>query len=243
MKRFIHYPRLAARKIKRALFGNEDIYSLNLLQSLLNNYPYLPMSATALRPLGIVLILNEIIINNRQTILEFGSGMSTILIARLIKRNQLTTQFISVEHDADFCRLIQAQLRAEAAPLRVQVIHAPLAPCDISMDGLEWFDRGTLNDCLETFDNFDMIIVDGPPSYDKEFQCGRYPALPFIWDKLKTDFVVLLDDAHRHGEKRIISQWEKLYPLKFQIVGDTIAIAYQGKQYMASPQPIDTAYW
>ena len=128
--------------------------------------------------------------------------MSTILIARLIKRNHLTTQFISVEHDADFCRLIQAQLRAEEAPLRVQAIHAPLAPCDTSMDGLEWFNQGTLNHYLETFDNFDMTIVDGPPSYDRECQCGRYPALPFIWDKLKTDFVILLDDAHRRGLHR-----------------------------------------
>jgi len=242
MKRLINYPRVAARKTKRSLFRSEDIYSLNSFQSLLINYPYLPMSIFALRPLGIALILNEIMINNRQSILEFGSGISTILIARLLKRNQLSTQVVSVEHDVNWCRLIQAQLKSEEAPNSVQIIHAPLLPCDISWDNkLEWFNQQILKDYL--IDDFDMIIIDGPPACNENLQFSRYPALPFIWDKLKPEFVVILDDANRYGERKIIAQWEKLYPLKFQVVGDNIAIAYQGKHYFSSPQPIDTPSW
>ncbi len=242
MKKLINYTRVAARKIKRALFRSEDIYSLNLLQSLLINYPYLPISIFALRPLAINMILNEIIINNRQFILEFGSGISTLLIARLIKRNQLSTRLISVEHDANWCHLIQAQLKSEEAPNSVKIIHAPLLPCDISWDNkLEWFNQQILKDYF--IDNFDMIIIDGPPACNENLQFSRYPALPFIWDKLKPEFVVILDDANRYGERKIIAQWEKLYPLKFQVVGDNIAIAYQGKHYFSSPQPIDTPSW
>ena len=239
MKKLINYTRVAARKIKRALFRSEDIYSLNSLQSLLINYPYLPISIFALRPLAINMILNEIVINNRQFILEFGSGISTLLIARLIKRNQLSTRLISVEHDANWCHLIQAQLRAEEAPNSVQIIHAPLLPCDISWDKLEWFNP----ESLKSFDDFDMIIIDGPPACNENLQFSRYPALPFIWDKLKPEFVVILDDANRYGERKIIAQWEKLYSLKFQVVGDSIAIAYRGKHYFSSPQPIDTPFW
>jgi predicted O-methyltransferase YrrM len=243
MKKLINYPRIAARKIKRALSRSEDIYSLNSLQSLLIDYPYLPMSFTALRPLGIALILNEIIVNQRQFILEFGSGISTILISRLIKKNQLSTQFVSVEYDANWYRLIQAQLKSEEAPSSVQIIHAPLLPCDFALNGLEWFNQQILKDYFQQLDGFDMVIIDGPLAGNKKLQFSRYPALPFIWDKLKPEFVIILDDADRYGEKKIITLWEKLYPLKFRVVGDNIALAYCGKHYFASPQPIDTLVW
>src|SRR5690606_36365313 len=68
-------------------FFSEDILSVNFLNTLMNGYPYLPFSGSSLRPFCLNHILNDIVINNRKHIIEFGSGISTILIGRLIKKN------------------------------------------------------------------------------------------------------------------------------------------------------------
>ncbi|NND61781.1 MAG: hypothetical protein HKN48_01165, partial [Flavobacteriaceae bacterium] len=53
---------------------------------------------------------------------------------------------------------------------------------------------------------FDLVIVDGPSAAENAEV--RFPAFPFIYDRLKTSFIVFLDDIRREGEQKIFKNWE-----------------------------------
>jgi hypothetical protein len=45
---------------------------------------YLPWSAGTMRPAVFVTVCNDIVLNDRRRIVELGSGISTVLLARLL---------------------------------------------------------------------------------------------------------------------------------------------------------------
>lgn len=47
--------------------------------------PYLPWSAGSMRPAGLVLVLNDVWFRMPELIVELGSGMSTLVVARLLR--------------------------------------------------------------------------------------------------------------------------------------------------------------
>lgn len=80
----------------------EDIYALNLLRPLITGYPYTPFTGASFRPFWLAYIIIDIVLNSRNNIIEFGYGVSTIIIGRLIKKNNLKANLISIEHDANW---------------------------------------------------------------------------------------------------------------------------------------------
>src|SRR5690554_6024531 len=97
-----------------------------ILQPLMIGYPYLPYNGGALRPFNISFLLNDIIINDRKIVVEFGSGISTILISRLIKRNNLNCQLISIESNLDWKEQLTRILKDEDIHNNTTIINAPL---------------------------------------------------------------------------------------------------------------------
>src|SRR5690554_4806588 len=53
---------------------------------------FIPFTTWTISPSVILHILNDIVINNRSNIIEFGSGASTLYIAKLIQTLKLDTQ-------------------------------------------------------------------------------------------------------------------------------------------------------
>ena len=207
----------------------EDIYALNLIQPLLTG-PYVPFSSSALRPYCMAHILTDIIINGRNNLLEFGAGLSTLMIGRLIKRNNLNARMVSVEHEATWANLVQEMINKEALADCIEIIHAPLTPCHLAVTSNLWYDMDMLNN---HFGNrtFDLVVIDGPPAYEAAKKEARYPALPFIYNRLSPKCAVYLDDINRDGEKSVIRKWEVGYPLRFEITGNTLACAFRGNNF------------
>ena len=54
-----------------------------------------------------------------------------------------------------------------------------------------------------------MLIIDGPPA--KSSKNARYPVLPLLIGKLKKGAIIILDDANRNYERKIIEIWQKEY--------------------------------
>lgn len=52
----------------------EDIHALTVLQPLMISQPLPPLTGSALRPYCLVHVLNDIIVNRRQRIIEFGTA-------------------------------------------------------------------------------------------------------------------------------------------------------------------------
>ena len=203
----------------------DDLLAMSYIQPLLKK-SFLPFSNSVIRPFSLACILNDILINKRKNILEFGTGISTILMGRLIIQHQLKTKIFSVEHDKGWIEFIQELIDKEKLEKIINIIHAPLVDSDKSLDNNNWYNV----DSLRLIENIkhDMVIIDGPPAWEPQKQNARYPAFPFVRNNLAENAVVYLDDAEREGEQFIIDKWEKEFDVEFSVTGDCLAFYNQG---------------
>lgn len=199
----------------------KDILALQALAPL--STQFLPWSQAAMRPSGLLAVLNDIVINRRSYIVECGGGISTFYIARLLK--QRGGRIYSIEHDADWARLLQDSLDAEGLREHATVVFAPLAPTRHSWAGAQWYDEAKL-ECIKSGGRIDLLSVDGPPAYSKDLRYARYPAVPYFKDAFAADYTVVLDDINRQGEQEIVARWERELGIAFtrRFVDGTIAL-------------------
>lgn len=211
-------------QLKHSAKKSDDIYALSILQPLLNNQPYLPFNGGALRPICMAYILNEIIINQREKIIEFGSGLSTILMARLIKLNNLDAKIISIEHNKPWVSLLTAYLKNEGLQDIVQIFHAELKETESPVGNVDWYN---LDAILNKFTGiqFDLMIIDGPPANGGKIKHSRFPALLKMSHHLAKDYCVLIDDANRKGEQDMIAYYKQNHPqLSYVLISETLGV-------------------
>ena len=179
---------------------NADILAMTQLNGLLNG-EYLPITEYSLRPYTIVHILNEILINNRKTIVEFGSGISTIAISYLIKQKGLNVKLLSFDHDDKWQEAINYKYIKENSG-EIEMVHAPLSTTTNGInEGQRWYDEGIIHNKLKN-QKIDMIIIDGPLGGLNKF--ARYPAISIVKKYLDKNGLVVVDDITRPDEKRIV---------------------------------------
>jgi hypothetical protein len=195
------------------LLLQQDILASQYLQPLSNSY--LPWSQSAIHPSGLVAILNEITMNNRSTIVECGGGISTFYIGRLLKNRG--GHLYTIESDKEWCNILIKQIEKEKFSDYVSVIHAPLADTILGISNQnQWYETNQIKEKLFN-KKIELLIIDGPPAYRKEIQYSRYPAVPFFKDYLAKDYAIILDDINRDGEQLIVSKWEKILGIKFEL--------------------------
>ncbi|QQY80915.1 class I SAM-dependent methyltransferase [Tamlana sp. s12] len=214
----------------------DDIYAMSILQPLLLGRAYLPMNGGALRPLSLAYILNEIVLNNRRCILEFGSGISTLLIARLIKENKLEAKVFSVEHNEEWALKLASMLKNEGLDGFVNIIHTDLFKVETELGNINWYDLKKIKSETNDFE-IDLIIVDGPPANNEKIKYSRYPALFEFGASLADDFCLILDDVNREGEKVLLSKYlNKNNGVHCEIVSESMAVCRNKKNF--NPIPI-----
>ncbi|AFL81690.1 putative O-methyltransferase [Aequorivita sublithincola DSM 14238] len=224
IKKFIKNSNESFLELKNNSKKSDDIYSMAILQPLLTDLPYLPFNGGALRPFGMAYVLNEIIINQRRLILEFGSGLSTILMARLIKKNNLQTQIFTFEHNKKWASIIETYLERENLSRIVQVINTDLKKVDTSLGAVKWYDPSVFEKTLANY-KFDLVLIDGPPANLKELEYSRLPGLTNIENNLAPDFCIILDDINRKGEQEVAKNYHALnQELTFTTVSQTIGV-------------------
>lgn len=201
----------------------EDSLAMQYLAPLKGNY--LPWSSYALRPSGLVQILNTILIRKHLTVVECGGGVSTLYIARLFKQNHPSGQLYCIENNLDWLNLLKDLLFREELNHYVKLIYAPLAPCPMALDNLNWYDQEKIRQQLAEDVSIDCLFVDGPPAYREEIQYSRFPALPFFQKQLSATGTVILDDINRAGEQEIVRRWQTLLNIDFDTSAGNVAIA------------------
>jgi predicted O-methyltransferase YrrM len=203
--------------------SSHDAVAMQVLAPLSKTYQ--PWSTFALRPSGLVKILNEIIINRRRCIVECGGGISTVYIATLLQQ-QGQGHLYTLEDNLGWIEVLRALLKEQGLSDYVTVIPAPLAACELALENNLWYDLTAFRSQFTT-STIDLLLVDGPPAYDKPRRLSRYPALPALRDLLAPDFAVILDDINRSGEAEIIVKWAAEFNLTFEkyLYDGDIAIA------------------
>jgi predicted O-methyltransferase YrrM len=192
----------------------EDVAAMAVLAPLSRSY--VPWSDWAMRPSGLVEILNTVALRRPRLVVECGSGVSTIYLARLFAELGGGST-LAIEHDAEWAGWLRGRLADEGLSAHAHVVHAPL-------DG-GWFDEGRVLDALAGRD-VDLLLVDGPPAAEGFGDpTAREPALGFFLTALTAGAGVVLDDADRPGEQEILRRWEERYGLRFAAGPGAIATA------------------
>ena len=190
--------------------------------------PYLPWSSGALRPAALVLLLNDVLVLGRDTLVECGGGVSTLYFARLLAQRG-RGHVLTLEHDAQWGAFLTDALAGEAPAERATLVHAPLDP------ETGWYDLGTIRAALPPAP-IDLLLVDGPPAGEPESALAREPALDALHDRLAADATVALDDLPRPGEREIVARWEARFGLRFERFEDQgIAVARSGGEAPLRP--------
>ncbi|MFG1919002.1 class I SAM-dependent methyltransferase [Micromonospora sp. NPDC048898] len=190
-----------------------DLLALQVLAPLSSSY--LPWNVAAMRPSGVVAVLNEVVINRRRHIVELGSGISSVYLGRLAR--QRGGQVWTVEHDEQWADTIEQQLADESLDDVVTVVRAPLAPTASAWPHEEnaWYETDAIRRGIAD-QPIDLLIIDGPPASDVARQHSRYPAIPFFASLLADDYAIILDDIDRPGEQEIMKRWEQDLDISFE---------------------------
>ncbi|HZG95285.1 MAG TPA: class I SAM-dependent methyltransferase [Mycobacteriales bacterium] len=155
-------------------------------------------------PARTLLELCALVIERRpQTIVECGSGVSTVWLASTVRQCGYGARIISLEHLEEHRDKTLAEIRRHGLETLVDVRSAPLSEVVIDGTPWTWYDVRALDDVEEC----DLLFVDGPPGTTGVL--ARYPALPVLKDRLTADAVVVLDDVDRPDEKQTVEKWSE----------------------------------
>ncbi len=164
--------------------------------------PYTPNWSAAPDFLG--LIVDHVLGTRPTTIVECGSGMTTLMLARACAING-HGHLYSLENGADYAANTRTAIAAYGLQDYSTVIHAPLIHHGVSGHDYQWYDLSGL-----TAASIDMLVIDGPPGFLQRH--SRYPALPLLYARMHDGGVAFMDDAARTDELELAHMWQKKYP-------------------------------
>jgi len=155
--------------------------------------------------------------NDYDIVIEFGSGTSTVLIARALakvaakRENKRRAVQIAFEHLEEYRQHTLAGLRQAGLSDRVQLLLAPLVPY-VAPNGATYL----YYDCHQSLADLTrrlsaslhrvLVLVDGPPG--RTGKHARFPALPVLLSYFPNDRLdIVMDDLGRTDEKEIAELW------------------------------------
>jgi hypothetical protein len=139
------------------------------------------------------------------SILECGSGLSTIVVGAITARQGRT--YWALEHDPHWARKvarIAGRYQLDGLKLCVKPLKDYGEYC--------WYDAPL--DSMPR--DFGLVICDGPPGTTKG---GRYGLVPIMKERLNSRCVVLVDDAGREQERAMTDRWKTEVDAALEFVG------------------------
>lgn len=197
-------------KKRLSLLGDSIAETQGLVQLSNLNQPYpLPFGGSwALTPDAAALLAREIVIRRPSTIVELGSGVSTLMVGRLLQQMGCG-HLISLDHDPSWAEDTRRHISANGLQDYVEVLDAPLVRQHFDAEDFDWYQ---IPDQLRHIKQIDMLTVDGPPQTTDSTVLARYPALPAFSAQLSRQAVIFIDDAKRVTEQKMVEKWLQQYP-------------------------------
>jgi predicted O-methyltransferase YrrM len=179
--------------------------ALSLFSSLRISYPLPPLRGWAISPDFGVLLASVILQKQPRTILELGSGASTVVLGYCVRRMG-RGRIVSLEHDEYFAEESRRNIANHKLEEVVTIVHAPLRTVYFDQDEFAWYDISK----LPAMDAIDLLIIDGPPGPPGNL--SRYPALPMLQRFLSNEAVIIFDDGQRSAEQDTVRRWLTEFP-------------------------------
>nr|WP_321302967.1 hypothetical protein [Alcaligenes faecalis] len=193
-------------------------------------------------------LMQRVVLEQYDLIVEFGSGMSTVVLAKTLaiaveRTGRKPPRFVSFDHLERYYKQTKDHLDQAGLGDSVDLVLAPLAEWK-GEDGAtqDYYDcRKKLSDLARSrspvFKRI-LVIVDGPPA--STGTQARYPAGPIVADsfpKAHIDFV--LDDYIREDEKETAQRW--LSELKLtEVPGALTEYKFEKDACLITVHPKDT---
>lgn len=204
-----------ARFIERRRYDYREIEALIGLYRLIDPVlPLPPMRGWVISPDFALLLAGQV--RGKQRILELGSGTST-LISAYVMCAQGGGRIISLEHQPAFAQATRDLLAQHNLSPYAEVIDTPLTDYQLGGKRWRWYDLS----CVGALRDVDLLTIDGPSQHNNLIPMIRYPALPLLWETLQSGAHILLDDAKRRDEQRIIDVWKRDFALEELPMPDT----------------------
>lgn len=212
---------------KEMLNATQQLEAFFGIQNYFNNGEHLPsMHGWPISPDFALYLIDLIDNNDYDLIIEFGSGTSTVLIAKTLAKlapareqaGKSPTVQVAFEHLEEYHAQTLRHLQRAGVEKRVQLELAPLAPYEAPNGSSYSYyicdeQLGVLAKSFDSLDNKVLIIVDGPPGSTNKH--ARYPALPILISNFKMAKIdTVLDDYIRSEEKETAEKWVKYLSAK-----------------------------
>jgi predicted O-methyltransferase YrrM len=179
--------------------------ALIAISPLCDNLVYLGNPAV-LCPENALFVIQQIRRRRPARVLEFGSGASTVLIARALRQLGEEARIDSLEHSEEWYQRTRELVRAAGVGDVVRLHHSPLG----SRGGIEtpWYDLGVL---AGDAGPFDLVLADGPAGGSRD-PLSRLGGFLSVRGQLSPGAAILLDDGLRAGECEIVRRWQEADP-------------------------------
>jgi hypothetical protein len=197
----------------QALVGLQSYYATGDLPAVNSERHSWPISQ------DFALFLVELIeINNYDLVIEFGSGISSVIIAKGIKKTMQRRhdspdiKFVSFEHLEQYYKQTLARLQQVKLENSVELVLAPLQAWTAPSGNVYSY-----YSCEDHFEDLAkkyaktgsriLAVVDGPPAATGKH--ARYPAAPLLLKHFAQAHIdILLDDYIRDDEKEVTKMWQ-----------------------------------
>ncbi|MCK0118287.1 class I SAM-dependent methyltransferase [Isoptericola sp. S6320L] len=157
----------------------------------------------------ILFLVDEILGRDaRRTLVECGSGASTLWTAAALRHRGNGGHVWSLESDAAYAEVTRENLKRHGLEAWATVIDAPLVETPVAELGTvqPWYDlSGWPDDVVGA----DLLFVDGPPGVTAKM--ARFPAVPQLMPSLRDGALVVLDDTNRPHERAVVRHWRDLH--------------------------------
>lgn len=212
--------RLGLFKMDKNFMEKKDLGALSLLSDHLPDQ-YFAWTQKSIKPHSLLAVVNDMVVNQRKTIVEFGMGISTIVISNIIKKNNLETQLISFEHDENWIKIVNSYVSGGN-----QSYHLPLNdPPPFSYNA----DKTT--EILKNI-SIDSVLVDGPPAYNWIRRRSRRSVIDIVKPFLNQEkFCIFLDDVNRPSEYKSVKLWSRDLGAETKIINNCLGCVIKGNHY------------
>ena len=171
---------------------------------------------------------------NFNSILELGMGESSKLITQIVRHRELE-KIIIVENDLQWYNFFKEDLLM----VKTEILLLERIKKSVFGHEVSYYDNLSVH---LSGKKFGLVVVDGPQGSER---FSRYQIVELIKnDLLNDDFIVIIDDAHRAGEKETIqatlaeldSQGRKYFTGRYSGLKDTFVICSESNYYFANLQ-------
>lgn len=233
---------------KELLNATQQLEAYLDVQSFFNDGEHLPsMHGWPISPDFARYLIQLIEKNNYDLVLEFGSGTSTVLIAKALAKLQHVRQDkpavmqVAFEHLEKYYAKTLEELESVRLAHSVMLNLTPLQPY-IAPNGQTYHYYDCHQSLADLAANLPtslfkiLVVVDGPPGSTGKH--ARYPCLPAVLTHFKHKHIdVLLDDYARSDEKEVGVLWEQdLSQTGYRFFSEKISMEKEALFITAKPE-------